>query len=164
VELKGLEWRVARVELKELKWSERDRTGVESGQIGVEESGMEWSGKNRSGEWPDRSGGEWSGVESSERTGVESGQTWLHHVVFAISCTSHGHHAEQLVQVRNGYQHQVAVTLREQHLPSYCAGHQRFQLQHCAKHVSLTIAATAANAHKPVYQHHCTLVGQCSVN
>ena len=44
---------MARSQWRRVKWSEGDRTGVESGQIGVEESG----------EWPDRSGGEWNGVK-----------------------------------------------------------------------------------------------------
>ena len=44
MELKGLEWRVARSEWRRVEWGEGDRTGVGSGQ-------------------PDRSGGEWNGVE-----------------------------------------------------------------------------------------------------
>ena len=43
MELQGLEWRVARSEWRRVQWSGAERTGVESGQIGVEESGMEWS-------------------------------------------------------------------------------------------------------------------------
>ena len=62
MELKGLEWRVARSEWRRVEWGEGDRTGVESGQIGVEESGMARS------EWRRV---EWSGAA---RAGVESGQ------------------------------------------------------------------------------------------
>ena len=36
MELKGLEWRVARSEWRRVEWGGGDRTGVESGQIGVE--------------------------------------------------------------------------------------------------------------------------------
>jgi hypothetical protein len=64
VELKGLEWRVARSEWRRVEWGEGERAGVESA-------------------WPDRSGGEWNEVEleglewrvaRSEWRRVESGQ------------------------------------------------------------------------------------------
>ena len=53
---------MATSEWRRVEWSGAERTGVESGQIGVEESGMARS------EWRRV---EWSGAE---RTGVESGQ------------------------------------------------------------------------------------------
>ena len=40
VKVIGLEWRVARSEWRRVEWSGAERTGVESGQIGVEESGV----------------------------------------------------------------------------------------------------------------------------
>ena len=72
--LSELEWRVATSEWRRVEWSGAERTGVESGQIGVEESGVEWRALKEL-EWRVASSElrrvEWSGAE---RTGVESGQ------------------------------------------------------------------------------------------
>ena len=56
---------MARSEWRRVEWGEGDRTGVESGQSGVEESGMECSGAARTGVESGQIGVELKGLEWS---------------------------------------------------------------------------------------------------